>query len=103
MNITFIGVGYVGLVSGTMLAWLGAKVTCRDMNDEKIYYLQQGKLPLYEPKLDKYITSVIQSGHLRFALLYADRCQGSYAASLTKKIAVEAHPTHVENAESSLP
>ncbi|MDP4142960.1 MAG: UDP-glucose/GDP-mannose dehydrogenase family protein [Bacillota bacterium] len=51
-NISVIGTGYVGLVSGTCLADFGMNVTCVDNNVEKISKLNKGVIPIYEPGLD---------------------------------------------------
>jgi len=52
VNISIIGSGYVGLVTGVCLAHLGHRVICVDNNPEKIKKLKQGKIPIYEPELD---------------------------------------------------
>ena len=52
MNIAIVGTGYVGLVSGTCFAELGANVTCIDVNQKKIDSVLKGEIPIYEPKLD---------------------------------------------------
>jgi len=55
MNITVIGTGYVGLVVGACFSAFGNKVTCVDLDKEKIENLKQGKLPFYEPGLSDLI------------------------------------------------
>lgn len=66
MNITVIGAGYVGLVTGACFAELGNHVNCVDINQKKIQDLQAGILPIYEPGLETTIKSNMQAGRLRF-------------------------------------
>ena len=72
MNITVIGSGYVGLVSGACLADLGNNVICLDVDPKKIEMLQAGQVPIYEPGLDEVIARNVAAGRLRFTncLLY---------------------------------
>lgn len=47
------GTGYVGLVAGVCFAHTGHRVICMDSNHQKIFSLQQGHLPFFEPELEK--------------------------------------------------
>lgn len=67
MNITVIGSGYVGLVTGACLAELGNNVFCLDLDQKKINLLNNGGVPIYEPGLDVMITRNRDAGRLRFS------------------------------------
>lgn len=66
MKIAVIGTGYVGLVSGTCFAEWGHEVICVDKNADKISGLAKGRLPIYEPDLDKMVARNQSAGRLSF-------------------------------------
>jgi len=66
MNITIIGTGYVGLVTGTCLADMGNTVICVDIDDKKVREMQSGKIPIYEPHLEELFQRNIQGERLFF-------------------------------------
>jgi UDPglucose 6-dehydrogenase len=67
MNVTIIGTGYVGLVTGTCLADIGNHVLCLDVDARKIGMLQEGRIPIYEPGLENLVTSNVEAGRLSFS------------------------------------
>ncbi len=66
MNITMIGSGYVGLVSGACFADFGHKVICVDADAGKIERLRRGEIPIFEPGLDELVANNVQQRRLSF-------------------------------------
>ncbi|NNE99258.1 MAG: UDP-glucose/GDP-mannose dehydrogenase family protein, partial [Pyrinomonadaceae bacterium] len=66
MQIAVIGTGYVGLVTGACFAEFGVDVTCVDVDEEKIDFLNSGGIPIYEPGLDTIVEKNIASDRLHF-------------------------------------
>ncbi|HTO39015.1 MAG TPA: UDP-glucose/GDP-mannose dehydrogenase family protein [Brumimicrobium sp.] len=65
-NITVVGTGYVGLVTGTCFAETGNNVICVDIDEKKVEKLKQGIVPIYEPQLDVLFERNIRGGRLSF-------------------------------------
>ncbi len=66
MNITVIGTGYVGLVTGACFSKMGNKVYCVDIDEEKIEGLKEGILPIFEPHLGTLVVNGQKQGDLVF-------------------------------------
>jgi len=66
VEITVVGTGYVGLVSGACFADMGNRVTCVDLDQKKIDSLLAGDIPIYEPGLDTVVAKGIELGLLNF-------------------------------------
>ncbi len=66
MRIAVVGTGYVGLVSGACFADFGHQVTCIDKDAAKITALQNGKIPIFEPDLDRLVQNNTKNGRLDF-------------------------------------
>ena len=77
MNITIVGTGYVGLVTGTCFAELGSNVTCVDIDQQKVENLNKGIIPIYEPRLDSMIDKNVNAGRLRFSTKLEDTLDNS--------------------------
>src|SRR6478672_5207270 len=66
MRVTVIGAGYVGTVTGACLAYLGHRVSCVDVDVEKIAGFQRGEMPIYEPHLPELLADAADRGGIDF-------------------------------------
>lgn len=70
MNISIVGTGYVGLVTGVSLSEIGHRVTCIDIDEEKVNKMRNGISPIFEPGLNELMTNNIAKNRLRFETDY---------------------------------
>ncbi|SOC41233.1 UDP-glucose dehydrogenase family protein [Salinicoccus kekensis] len=76
MDIAVIGTGYVGLVTGACLAEVGNRVTCIDIDEEKVATLKQGISPIYEAGLEELLRENISRSRLDFTTDYEEGLAG---------------------------
>jgi UDPglucose 6-dehydrogenase len=67
MNVTIIGTGYVGLVTGACLAEIGNHVVCLDLDEQKIRTFNHGGIPIYETGLSEIIRRNVDARRLTFS------------------------------------
>ena len=66
MNISIVGTGYVGLVTGTCFADVGNQVLCVDKDQNKIDMLLNGQIPIFEPGLERLVKATVAQDRLHF-------------------------------------
>lgn len=76
-KICVVGVGYVGLVTGTCFADLGHQVTCLDINKDRIAKLNRGEMPIYEPGLEELVARNVAAKRLTFTTDYRAAVPGA--------------------------
>ena len=77
MKILVIGTGYVGLVTGACFAFNGNKVTCLDIDKDKIDRLSSGDIPIFEPGLSRIVKQSILNNCLKFSINFKESIQES--------------------------
>ena len=77
MRITVVGIGYVGLVTGTCFAETGATVICVDNDEKKVEMLRNGDTPIYEPGLELMIARNVEKQRLSFSMSIAEAAKQS--------------------------
>ena len=66
MNITVVGTGYVGLVTGVCFAEFGVHVICADKDQQRIAQLAEGESPIHEPRLSEMLQRNLQQKRIQF-------------------------------------
>jgi UDPglucose 6-dehydrogenase len=79
VKIAIIGGGYVGLVSGACFAEFGVSVAVYEADAGKRALLLDGKIPIYEPGLDRLLTDNTAAGRLSFPETMAEAISGTEA------------------------
>jgi UDPglucose 6-dehydrogenase len=79
MRIVMVGSGYVGLVSGACFSEFGTEVVCVDTDAGKIQDLNEGRIPIYEPGLERMVTHNVEAGRLSFTTDLAAALKGASA------------------------
>src|SRR5262245_39055822 len=77
VNLTIIGTGYVGLVTGTCFAEVGHNVVCVDNDETKVKTLKSGGIPIYEPGLEELVRKNTAEGRLSFTTNTAEGVEKS--------------------------
>ncbi|MDP3732156.1 MAG: UDP-glucose/GDP-mannose dehydrogenase family protein [Candidatus Omnitrophota bacterium] len=96
MNISIIGTGYVGLVTGACLAELGNTVICADNNHKKISDLKRCAIPIYEPGLEELVKANVKKKKLFFTTSVKD------AVSNSEVIFIAVGTPSLDNGEADL-
>lgn len=106
MRVTVIGTGYVGTVTGACLAYLGHRVTCVDLDEDKIAKLQRGEMPIYEPYLAELLGDAAARGGIDFTTELAHAARASdvifIAVGTPPRPSGEANLSYLEAAARSI-
>jgi UDP-glucose 6-dehydrogenase len=90
-----IGIGYVGLVTAVCFADLGHRVVCRDINPQRVADLQAGRVPIYEPGVDRLLE------RNRKRLTFTEQAGDVFARCRVVFVCVDTPPTHSGDADLS--
>lgn len=76
-QVAVVGAGYVGLTTGACFAHLGHRVSCLDVDPQKVAQLQRGVVPILEDGLPEFVTAALDAGTLEFTTEVAHAVQGA--------------------------
>lgn len=83
MRVVVVGTGYVGLVTGSCLAEVGNRVTCVDVDRQRVQLLRNRVVPFHEPGLEELVRRNVEEGRLWFATDLADCLPGAQVCLIT--------------------
>src|SRR5438876_12163971 len=89
MNISVIGTGYVGLVTGACFAEFGVQVICMDKDERRIGALEKGKIPIYEPGLTELVHKGLSEGRLKFTTDLSRAVESALVRSEERRVGKE--------------
>jgi len=96
MNISIFGAGYVGLTTAVCLADQKNNVVCRDIDKDRIEMLKKGKIPFFEPELDKLIKKNLKKRRISFTV------SANEAIRKSKVIFIAVGTPHEKNGKTNL-
>ena len=99
MDLSIIGSGYVGLVTGACFADVGHNVICVDNDERKVESLQPGKVPIYEPGLEELVHRNVSAQRLRFTSSIKEGVDNSQVVFIA--VPTPQQPTAVSTSVSS--
>ncbi len=101
MNISVVGAGHVGLITGACFADMGHRVVIVDNDEKRISALKRGVMPFFEPGLEELVRRVVREKRLSFTTSIKEGVEKTtiifIAVGTPQKATGEADLAYVEN------